>query len=79
MDSIIVKQNGNALRFVKEQTQRNLFVVKQLTKWICITICWEQTEEICIEAVKQNGTHYNMSKNKLKKFGLLAVKQQWLC
>ena len=48
------KQNGFALKFVKEQTQEIcLEAVKQYG--LALQYVKEQTFEMCLEAVKQNG------------------------
>jgi len=49
-----VKENGNALRYVKEQTEAIcLEAVKQ--DGDALQYVKEQTEAICLEAVKKNG------------------------
>ena len=49
-----VKQNGFALKFVKDQTpELCLEAVKQ--NGIALRYVRDQTPEICLEAVKQNG------------------------
>ena len=49
-----VKQNGLALRYVKEQTPDIcLAAVKQ--NGLALRFVKEQTPDICLEAVKQNG------------------------
>ena len=49
-----VKQDGTALRYVKEQTEQIcLEAVKQ--NWRALQFVKEQTPEICLEAVKQNA------------------------
>ena len=48
-----VKQDGHALRYVKEQTPEIcLDAIKQ--NWGALQYVKEQTPEICLEAVKQN-------------------------
>jgi ribosomal protein S2 len=49
-----VKQNGNALRYVKEQTES---ICMEAVKQDGYTLRYvkEQTESICMEAVKQDG------------------------
>ena len=49
-----VKQNGNALQYVKEQTPE---ICMQAVKndGYALRYVKEQTENICLEAVKQNG------------------------
>ena len=49
-----VKQDGNALRYVKDQTEAIcLEAVKQ--NGYALRYVKDQTEAICLEAVKQNG------------------------
>jgi len=69
-----VKQNGNALRYVKEQTEQIcLEAVKQ--NGDSLQFVKEQTEQICLEAVKQNGNALRYVKEQTEQICLEAVKQ----
>jgi hypothetical protein len=60
-----VKQNGNVLYYIKEQTPELCLAAVQQYGW-ALDYVKEQTPEICLAAVKQCGTDclYNWSKNK---------------
>ena len=45
------------------------------TKWICIKICKNQTEEICLAAVHQNGYALYYVKDQTEEICLAAVQR----
>ena len=49
-----VKRNGDALRYVKEQTE-DICIEAVKRNGYALQYVKEQTEDICIEAVKRNG------------------------
>ena len=61
----VVKQNGYALEYVKEQTEE---ICLEAVKQNGLTLCnvKEQTEEICLEAVKQYGRALKYVKEEFK-------------
>ena len=69
-----MKQNGNALQFVKEQTPEIcLEAIKQNS--LVLYYVKEQTPEICLEAVKKNGVALQFVKKQNPEICLEAVKQ----
>ena len=70
-----VKQDGNALRFVANQTEAIcLEAVKRNGNTLCYVA--NQTEAICLEAVKQNGDALRYVANQTEAICLEAVKQK---
>ena len=69
-----VKQNGNVLEFVKDQTPELCeLAVKQNGN--ALEFVKDQTPELCELAVKQNGNALEFVKNQTHDLCLLAVKQ----
>ena len=69
-----VKQNGNALEYVKTQTpELCLEAVKQ--NGLALRYVKEQTPELCLEAVKQYGYALQYVKEQTFKICMEAVKQ----
>ena len=69
-----VKQNGDALKYVKEQTAEIcLEAVKKYGD--ALKYVKEQTAEICLEAVKQDGDALRYVKEQTPEICLEAVKQ----
>jgi hypothetical protein len=69
-----VKQDGNALQFVQNQTTEIcLEAVKQNGN--VLRHVQNQTPELCLEAVKQNGNALNYVQNQTPELCLEAVKQ----
>ncbi len=69
-----VKQNGDALMYVNEQTEQIcLEAVKQYG--YALRFVNEQTEQICLEAVKQNGCALRFVNEQTEQICLEAVKQ----
>ena len=70
----VVKQDGWALRYVKEQTPEIcLEAVKK--NGYALQFVKDQTEEICLEAVKQNGYALQYVKEQTEEICFEAVKQ----
>ena len=69
-----VKQNGDSLQYVKEQTEEIcLKAIKQ--DGMSLQYVKEQTEKICLEAVKVNGYSLRYVKEQTENICLEAVKQ----
>ena len=69
-----VKQNGYALLFVKEQTEKIcLEAVKQ--NGLALQYVAKQTKKICLKAVKQDGWALPYVKEQTEEICLEAVKQ----
>jgi hypothetical protein len=69
-----VKQNGDSLQYVREQTEDIcLAAVKQ--NGDSLRYVREQTEDICLAAVKQNGYSLRYVREQTEDICLAAVKQ----
>jgi len=69
-----VKQDGYALRYVKDQTEEICIeAVKQYGN--ALQFVKDQTEEICLEAVKQYGNALQYVKDQTEEICIEAVKQ----
>jgi hypothetical protein len=69
-----VKQNGHALKYVKEQTEEMcLEAVKQ--NGFALMHVKEKTEEMCLEAVKKDGAALKYVKEQTEEMCLESVKQ----
>jgi len=69
-----VKQDGYALRYVKNQTE-NICLEAVKENGDALKYVKNQTENICLEAVKQDGYALRYVKNQTENICLEAVKQ----
>jgi len=69
-----VKQNGDALQLVKNQTEEICLAAVKRNGY-ALKYVHDQTEEICLAAVTQNGYALGLIKNQTKEICLAAVEQ----
>ena len=69
-----VKQNGMALRYVRDQTEEICMEAVKENGYALVYV-GDQTEEMCMEAVKQNGVALQYVRDQTKKICMEAVRQ----
>ena len=70
----VVRHNGYALQFVKNQTPELCLAAIQ-QNWYALQFVKNQTPEICLAAVQQNGFALGYIKNQTPEICLAAIKQ----